>query len=412
MVSLARRCRAEVRRVTTVVPMPVMAGPQGQQHPMRVAIVTSIHPDFDARIWKHARLLADSGHEVHLVCPWRVEAGEVIDGVTFHPFAKVTSRAARPVLIAARLLPRLFPLLRRVDVVHFHDIDLLPWMTLLALGKPVIYDVHENYAEEMLVRDWIPMPLRRPLSFAVRWSQWAMSMIVRNVVLVAPSQQKDFSSPRLRSTYIYNFASRSLVDGAADDYRTRPDTVVFIGSQHINNGSLLLIDIAARLHKQRPDIRIVAVDRFFNTAFRQRFVDEVERQGLRDVLTLTPNVKPHELMTILNRATVGLSPNLRVAQQINGIHTKVFEYMAAGLPMVISDLPQQVEVMQESKAGILAAPERPQDFVDAIVRLADDREAALRMGQAGREAFFSHYCYESQRDKMLDFYRAVLGSAA
>jgi glycosyltransferase involved in cell wall biosynthesis len=377
---------------------------------MRVAIVTSIHPDFDSRVWKHARLLAGSGHEVHLVCPWQVKPGEVIDGVTFHPFAKVTSRAARPVLIAARLLPRLFPLLRKVDVVHFHDIDLLPWMTLIALGKPVIYDVHENYAEEMLVRDWIPMPLRKPLSFAVRWSQWAMSMVIRNIVLVAPSQQKDFSSPRLRSTYIYNFASRDLVEGAADDYAARPDTVVFIGSQHVNNGSLLLIEIAALLHKQRPGIKVLAVDRFFNAAFRARFVDEVERQGLRDVLTLTPNVKPHELMSILNRVTIGVSPNLRVPQQINGIHTKVFEYMAAGLPMVISDLPHQVEVMKESRAGILAAPERPQDFVDAIVRLADDREAARRMGQAGREAFFARYCYESQRDKMLDFYRTVLGT--
>lgn len=34
-------------------------------------------------------------------------------------------------------------------------------------------------------------------------------------------------------------------------------------------------------------------------------------------MIIVPNVKPHELMGVLNKATIGISPNLRVAQQIN-----------------------------------------------------------------------------------------------
>jgi glycosyltransferase involved in cell wall biosynthesis len=353
--------------------------------------------------------VAAAGHQVHLVCPWNVQEGEGEPGITFHPFPRVPSRIARPFLVPARVMPRVFGLLRDVDIVHFHDIDLLPWMTLVALSRPVVYDVHENYPDEMLVREWIPRWARRPLSVAVRWTQWLCTQIIRNVVLVAPSQEADFESPRLRRTYIYNFASRALADLVRRDYATREETVVFVGSQHENNGSMLLLDIAETVAAVQPGIRFLAVDRFFDGEFRNRFCSELSRRRLENVVRLVPNVKPHELMTILNQGTIGISPNLRVPQQIKGIHTKVFEYMAAGLPMVLSDLPHQVEVIRCSGAGLLAAPEQPASFAAAILELAADRAKAREMGDCGQAEFLARYCYESQSEKVLSFYRRILG---
>lgn len=121
----------------------------------RLVIVTSIHPDFDKRVWRHARGVADMGWEVDLVCPWNVPADERVDGVRFRPFPPVRSRHARLLLIPWRVLKAMRPVIRDADVVHFHDLDLLPWMSLVSLYRPVVYDVHENYPDEMLVREWI-----------------------------------------------------------------------------------------------------------------------------------------------------------------------------------------------------------------------------------------------------------------
>jgi glycosyltransferase involved in cell wall biosynthesis len=376
-------------------------------HRFRIAIVTSIHLDFDTRLWKYAKLLRGLGHEVHIVCPWEVTAGET-EGIVFHPFPRVLSRGLRPFKIPFRLGRVLVPLLTKVDIVHFHDIDILPWMTLLALFKPVIYDVHENYPEEMLVREWIPHPLRHLLRFSVRWTQIICAAVIRNVVLVADSQHKDLVGPTLRKTMVMNYATVELLRSVTEDYMARPDAVIFLGSQHENNGSMLLVEIAARLHKRLPEMKIYAIDRFDGHLYRQNLLDEVTRRGLQDCYLLLPNVKPHAIMDYLNRCTIAITCNLRAPQQINGVHTKLFEYMAAGLPIVASDLPHQAATISQAKNGLLAQPEDPESFVEAICQLAADRDRALQLGLNGQRYFVDHYSWESQSEKIQQFYCGVM----
>ena len=381
---------------------------RGATRQLSIIIVTSIHPDFDSRIWKHAKLVARAGHKVRLLCPWDVEHGSVQDGVEFHPFPKAPSRMVRPVWSLLQLLPRLLSIIRRADIVHFHDLDLLPIMTAVALFKPVVFDVHENYPDEMLEKAWIPKALRAWVALSVKWVQWASCQVIRNVVLVAPSQERYFRSRRLRKEYIYNFASEDLATSTDHNHAERQPSVVFIGSQHENNGSLLLLDVAALVQHAAPEITFQVVDRFMDSAFRAEFMEKRRKLGLEETVQLFANVKPHELMSILNRATIGISPNLRVPQQINGIHTKIFEYMAAGLPMVVSDLPHQVEVIGASVAGIVVPPEEPEKFAEAILTLSKDQALAAAMGARGRDAFKTHYCYESQQSKLVDFYLKIV----
>ncbi len=397
---------AQAKGADAASPVMVREAPVGRR-PMAIAIVTSIHPDFDARVWRHAKLLALAGHTVHLVAPWAVEAGPGRDGVIFHPFKKAQSRASRLLNVPRNLLPVLWRILGKVDVVHFHDIDLLPWMTTLALFKPVVYDVHENYPDEMLVREWIPLLLRRPLAWGVRWGQWLCARVIRNIVLVAPSQEPDFGSLGLRKTYIYNYASKALIATAKSDLAQREPKVVFIGAHHENNGSWLLLNIAARLQARDPKIRIITTSRFFDEKFRLQFMEEIEKRGLGNI-DLLPTVKPPQIMDILNQATIAISPNLRVPQQIKGIHTKIFEYMAAGLPIVISDLPHQIEVVERNRAGLIARPEDAETFVDAVLRLAGDPALTAELGRAGQQAYIDHYSYESQLPGVMKFYAALL----
>lgn len=161
-----------------------MSDDSGESRKLVIGVVTSIHPDFDSRIWKHAKAVAAQGHTVHLVCPWDVDPDEVREGVIFHPFKRVRHRWQRLFLVPLRLYAVLRQLYGRLDVIHFHDIDLLPWMAVTARRMKVVYDVHENYPDEMLVRHWVPKALKQPLYHSVRILQRWLSNRIGNLVFV------------------------------------------------------------------------------------------------------------------------------------------------------------------------------------------------------------------------------------
>lgn len=377
-----------------------------------IAVVTSLHADFNARVWKHCRSLVTRATEVHLICPWNVGDGSIIDGVRMHPFRPVHRRFQRPVLTPVRLMPRLLRILHRVDLVHFHDLDILPWMAAVSLVKPVVYDVHENYAQEMLVREWVPDLLRGPLYHGVGLAQYAFSYLLRNVVLVVPDQESQFPGKRFRRFALRNFASLDLLSKVhSDDYESRRGRVVFTGANYESNGSLLLLEIAKRTRPLLPDIRFAAMDWFADGSFREGFLERRKAWGLEDYVELLPLVPPHELMTVLNKSTIALACNLRVRKQEMAIPQKLFEYMAAALPIVSSDLPHAKEIFMRHELGILAQPENPDSFVHAIHRLATDRGYARVLGRNGQMAFKTTYSWEGQIDGLWEYYRQILEKA-
>jgi glycosyltransferase involved in cell wall biosynthesis len=378
----------------------------------RFAIVTSIHSDFNVRIWKHATAVAAAGHEVHLICPWAVADGEVREGVVLHPFKRAGSRLQRFWQIPARVLPRVFRLAPRVDLIHFHDFDLLPLLAPLALYRPMVYDVHENYPEEMLVKYWLPRPLRKPASLLTKWGQFLLALMVRNVVLVVPSQEAAFPSKYIRRVEVRNYASRELVKQIADDYDRRPDTVIFTGTQYESNGTLLLLEIAAKIREERAWVRFLVTDLFANEQQRREYLERVALLDLQDTVRVVPAVHYTRMMELLNQATIGIAPMLGLHKHRIGLPTKMIEYMAAGLPVVTSDLPIKREIIEETGAGLLAKAGDVESFANAICRLVDDRSYARRLGENGRKAVWDSYCWESQMAALLSFYDEILGEEA
>jgi len=374
---------------------------------LRVAVVTSIHPDFDARLWKYARSLRNQGVDTYFVSSWNVPDRE-FDGIHFRSFRPAISRWGR-LAVTFRVLGQLIRIIRRIDIVHFHDIDLLPLMVFIAMLKPVVYDCHENYPDEMLSRPWVPDMLRRPLRHIVRLTQWACVRLIGNAVLVAPSQEKDLPLKHVRWMYVRNYASVALAEEATPDYLERSNTIIFTGSQYVGNGSLLLLEITDEIRREVPDLRVICFDKFQTIEFKAAFLKEVEVRRLSENIILVPQCRAYELARYLNQGRVAISPNLRTTSQVNGVHTKLFEYMAAALPMVVSDLPHQVEMLRDAECGLLAQPERPATFVSAVLQLLRNPQVARAMGLNGQRLFRNEYSWECQEASLLAFYGKILG---
>jgi glycosyltransferase involved in cell wall biosynthesis len=376
---------------------------------MRVAVVTSIHPDYDARVFRHACSLAAAGMDVDLVCPWGLPAKPLPAGLRLVRFRRVEARLLRPILIPVRILRMLRS--ASYDVIHFHDLDLLPVFSAVSIFQRktrFVYDCHENYSLEMQNKHYLPRWLRQPLGWIVKWGERLAALSIREVVIVVPSQEKTFPGPWFHPTLVQNFAELELERGRADDYDQRRDACISIAFQYVANGSLFLLDVARELVNRRPTVLFYAIDRFKgDDALRRRVLARRDQLGLQDSVTLLPSVLAQDIMKYLNMATIGLLLDLPVAHRIAALPMKLFEYMAAGLPVVGADLPNIRAIVASARCGILAEPGNVGSFADAICKLADDRCAARAMGFRGLLAFRERYNWDHEVRKVIDLYDAM-----
>ena len=83
---------------------------------------------------------------------------------------------------------------------------------------------------------------------------------------------------------------------------------------------------------------------------------------------------------------------------------KLFEYMAAGLPVVASDFPLWRAIVEEAGCGLTVDPLRPDAIAEAVDRLLTDHSLAAEMGRRGRAAVEARYHWGTQADKLLALY--------
>lgn len=110
---------------------------------------------------------------------------------------------------------------------------------------------------------------------------------------------------------------------------------------------------------------------------------------------------------ILARADVGVLPSLK-----EGLSNAVIEGMAARLPMVVTNVGGNPELVRHRERGLLVEPERPHQLAAALAELLRDRAAARRMGEAGRAFVERELTLEQLVANHDRLYRRVLGLEA
>ncbi len=139
----------------------------------------------------------------------------------------------------------------------------------------------------------------------------------------------------------------------------------------------------------------------------QPLIGLARRIGVGDRVVFCPNVSDDDLPRLLALADVFVFPS---QNRLEGFGLAVAEAMAAGLPVVIADVPGVREVIEDGKEGLLAEPLIADDLARKVGRLLDDPALARRMGAAGRLRAETRYGLETVAHQLIRLYEA-LGAA-
>jgi glycosyltransferase involved in cell wall biosynthesis len=126
-----------------------------------------------------------------------------------------------------------------------------------------------------------------------------------------------------------------------------------------------------------------------------------ERDGLDNLLFLPPIPKV-EMPYALAAADCCIAILKSLEMYKTTYPNKVFDYMAAGKPVVLAIDGVIREVVDQAHGGIAVPPGNPDALADAILCLADDPEKAKCMGHQGREFIMQHFDRATLASKFLD----------
>ena len=165
----------------------------------------------------------------------------------------------------------------------------------------------------------------------------------------------------------------------APRHRDRERVVAYAGHLYAWKGVDLLLEAIATI----PDARGLIIGGHPKEPDLARTRSVAERLGIAGRVTFTGLVEPSRVPELLKQADVLVLPN--PASAISTRYTsplKLFEYMAAGRPIVASDLPSIREILRDDVNALLVPPGDVTAAAHAIERLLDDPALADRLAHA------------------------------
>lgn len=109
---------------------------------------------------------------------------------------------------------------------------------------------------------------------------------------------------------------------------------------------------------------------------------------------------PYRQMPILIRHSVcGLAPMKAIERNQTGVMPlKVFETLACGTPVVVSDVPGMANLVREGDCGIVIPPDNPVALANAVRRLSEQPELRAEMGKRGRELIIREHSWDARAE--------------
>lgn len=374
--------------------------------------MASHHKMNDMRIFeKECKSLAKGGFEVTLIGFGDTAKTETIDGVhcisLYYPIKNNLEllRKRNKLIYNAAL---------EVDATlyHIHEPELLPvGMKLKRKGKIVIFDSHEFYGWQL--RDNIHKikivkvspAFMRILGKLYMHYEARICKRIDAVIQVCTMNGVDYFANRCKnSLFIRNLPNST-------DYRRKTPvdfsgdiSIAMIGGITKERGVTQLVEAA-----YQAGAKLLLAGKFMPKTYQEELEQRLEYQ----CVDYKGFLNKDGMIALLEQANIGASTLLNVGQydKIDTFATKVYDYMAMELPVIISNTEFAQKANEKYHFAICVNPNNPNEISEAINWLRTHPEQAIEMGKNGRKAIEEEFNWEKESEKLMEFYKMLLSDS-
>lgn len=370
----------------------------------KVVHLTSVHRAFDVRIFhKECRSLARAGYQVTIIAP--NEEDDFAEGVDIRAVPLPKRRIDRMTRTAWQVYRKAVEL--DADIYHFHDPELISAGLLLRVGgKKVIYDVHEDLPKDILSKLYLPLWSRRLFSWGARQVESASCGRFSALVTVTPSIAERLRKLNNRTVLVRNYPyPEEMGSSELPSWEGRGQSIAYVGGINFKRGIIEMVQAMALLPESlSATLELAGND--LSSADLPKGLDLTAEPGWARVRH-HGTISRTEVVRLLAGVRAGLVIFHPFPNHTEAMPHKMFEYMAAGIPVIASNFTFWRPIIADTKCGLLVDPKDPKSIAGAIEYLLTHPKEAEEMGRRGREAVEKIYNWRTQEQELLKLYSSL-----
>jgi glycosyltransferase involved in cell wall biosynthesis len=297
----------------------------------------------------------------------------------------------------------IFLLLHKYDILVSNDLDtLMPNFIVSRLRNiPLVYDSHEYFTG-------IPEIQNRPF---VKWVWKSIEKSIfphlKHVMTVSDSialqYEKEYG---IRPVAVRNCSMKTdqIIAYSRKELKINADNLLMVlqgTGINIDRGGKELID-AINITENVSLLIIGSGNQY------EILIEKVSELGLEGRIKFIPKCPWNELMRYTRLADAGLSIDKNSNLNYNfSLPNKLFDYIAAGIPIIATRLPEIEKIMNEFNCGILISEPSPEVISSAIIQLRDNRSLLMKLKRNSIRASES-LNWERESSKVEELYSFIL----
>ena len=352
--------------------------------------------------------LCQRGHEVHILA-----ACSGYRGTNFPNTRAVTRRVAvipiRGAVARVGVSPLSYLRIKRIfdqedfDVIHLQE-PLTPsitWWTLMqtrALSKAVTIGTFHAYHEQP---NWL-YKHSRPL-FGKLFTRLNSLIAVSKAAYCFANQMFPGDYHIIPNGIDLNRFGQGVMvkDSVRSTDPNKKTTILFVGRLDKRKGFATLLQSFIKIKPCYPQLQLQVIGPFEPRAW-QPFLKIAEAHGVTDI-EFVGYVSPERLPGFYHKADIFCAPSIG----FESFGIVLLEAMAAGLPIVASNIAGYRSLITNGRQGLLVPPEQPQPLAQALRQLLDRPDMRQKMGQFGRLKA-SQYSWDFIVDRTLEVYKDTI----
>lgn len=366
----------------------------------KICHMTSVHPAEDIRIFhKECVGLAKAGYDVTLIQPG---TSYEKNGVKLLGFGELAGNRLSRILRGPKLVYEK-ALSVDADIYHFHDPELIPCaLKLKKRGKYVVFDSHEKYSIQLRRKPYLPRLVSEIIAWLYSWyERFALTKLDAVVFPCSIHGVHPFEGQCKRTITLNNLPLlEELYDSWSEEAKTE-FAACYVGYVRPDRGNSQNVQACNQL-----GVKLILAGQIPSVEYEKE-LRSLDEKNLTEFWGL---VNREQVVQALKRASVGLVTELSEGQNnlFDNLPTKAYEYMAMGIPVIISHSSYVDQLLQQIQFGIAVDPENVEEIAEAIRYLKEHPEEAKKMGENGRRAVKEEFNWDVEAQKLLALYEDIL----